>query len=433
VAEILPVSLPPQEAVEYFRRKGLKPSFAWQDVYAEEHARVFTVAKVAKLDLLEDLRGAVDRAIAEGTTFADFKRELIPVLQEKGWWGRGRQVDPADGEEKDVQLGSVRRLRTIYDTNLRTAHAAGRWEQVQRTKARRPYLRYVHLDNANPRKQHQAWHGRVLPVDDPFWTTAFPPNGWGCHCSVQQLSDRDLERYGYTVAPSPGEPITRAWQNPRTGEIRHLPVGIEPGFDHNPGVAGQEVAARLLGERLASVSADLGAAAWAEAAPQVLTALERGFARWAEAAIEAGAKARGEIYPVGAFSPRTLEFLRGRGHPPVAAGITIGDRQLLHLLRDAKQQRGTAASTDLALRLPTILARPRAVLWDKVNPALLYVYDVPGEARLSKWVVRVNQVDRVREGGKRTAVLTNSVRTAGLVERRVLTDTNTYDVVEGAL
>ena len=50
--------------------------------------------------------------------------------------------NPKTGEIKPVQLGSPRRLEIIYDTNLRTAHAAGAWEGIQDTKAFFPYLRY---------------------------------------------------------------------------------------------------------------------------------------------------------------------------------------------------------------------------------------------------------------------------------------------------
>ena len=94
----------------------------------------FTVAKMLHLDLLADVRAEVDRALAEGLTFHDFQKRLAPVLQEKGWWGVKELTDPLTGETKQVQLGSPRRLRVIYDTNLRTARAAGQWARIQRTQ-----------------------------------------------------------------------------------------------------------------------------------------------------------------------------------------------------------------------------------------------------------------------------------------------------------
>ena len=107
-----PPSIPlvePTEALRHFREKGFAFGFAWQDVWQEEHARAFTVAKCMQLDILVDIGTAVDRAIAEGQTLDMFRRDLAPLLVEKGWWGRQRMTDPVTGESKVVQLGSPRR------------------------------------------------------------------------------------------------------------------------------------------------------------------------------------------------------------------------------------------------------------------------------------------------------------------------------------
>jgi SPP1 gp7 family putative phage head morphogenesis protein len=229
--------LPPEEALRYFRAKGFKPSFAWQDVWQHEHAQAFTVAKAMRLDLLQDIRAAVDRALAEGRTLAQFQKELQPLLEEKGWWGRQQMIDPKDGKLKSVQLGSPRRLETIFNVNLRTSYAAGKWAQVERLKQRRPYLRYVAVLDDRTRDEHRQWHGTVLPVDDPWWQSHYPPNGWNCRCTVQQLSDRDLDRFGYEVDDAPPPAPTTAWQNPRTGEVVRVPEGIDPGFGYNVGEA----------------------------------------------------------------------------------------------------------------------------------------------------------------------------------------------------
>ena len=223
-----------KEAVEFFRRKGFAIGFDWRDVWQAEHAAAFTVAKATRLDILEDIRGAVAKAITQGVTFRDFKKNLAPVLQAKGWWGRQSMVDPKTGEQVRAQLGSDRRLRIIFDTNLRTAQAAGRWERIQRVRKRRPWLRYIAVLDERTRQQHRAWHGTVLPVDDSFWSTHYPPNGWRCRCIVQQLSDRDLKRFGHEPSRRP-RAKTRPWRNRRTGEVLRVPEGIDPGFAHNVG------------------------------------------------------------------------------------------------------------------------------------------------------------------------------------------------------
>ncbi|WPZ33217.1 phage minor head protein [Thalassobaculum sp. OXR-137] len=264
--------LPPREAVDYFRSKGFKVGFAWQDVWQSEHARYFTVAKAMQLDILEDIRGAVDQALADGTTFAQFREGLEPLLQAKGWWGRQRVTDPVTGEERLAQLGSPRRLKTIFDVNLRTSYAAGRWEQIQRTKRLRPYLRYVAVDDDRTRPEHQAWHGTVLPVDDAWWSTHYPPNGWNCRCTVRQLSAREAERLGgVSEAPVLRE---RRWENQRTGEIQNVPAGIDPGWNYHVGLAADAVrrdatleqglssgATRALLDKLAGARPDIAHAA----------------------------------------------------------------------------------------------------------------------------------------------------------------------------
>ena len=61
-----PLNLPPQEAVDFFRAKGLHAGFSWLDTDSASHLRSFTVAKAMQLDVLQDIRSAVDRAIADG-------------------------------------------------------------------------------------------------------------------------------------------------------------------------------------------------------------------------------------------------------------------------------------------------------------------------------------------------------------------------------
>ncbi len=253
-------AMPPEEAVKYFERKGFTVGFAWQDVWQEEHARAFTVAKAMTTDLLEDIRSVVDKAIADGIAFEDFKKNLTPILRARGWWGRQMMVDPLTGEKRDVQLGSVRRLQTIYDMNLRMSYAAGNWEQIQRTKHLLPYLRYID-PSARPRPEHLDWSGTVLPADDPWWGTHFTPNGWNCRCYVDSFSKSDLDRYGYAVSPMAPRDEMVTYQNPRTGETSQHPKGIDPGFGYNVGQAGLNFAAKQqLAEKLAAADPDVRAA-----------------------------------------------------------------------------------------------------------------------------------------------------------------------------
>ena len=118
------IGLPPEEAIAYFESKGFAISFKWQDVWAEAQAKAFTVAGVTKLDVLTDIRGALDSALKSGETLASFQSQLQPLLEAKGWWGKGRIVDQDTGEIHGKRL-NPRRLETIFRTNLQSSYMAG--------------------------------------------------------------------------------------------------------------------------------------------------------------------------------------------------------------------------------------------------------------------------------------------------------------------
>ena len=235
---------PPKEALAFFRAKDLRPGFDYRDVFGQEHAYAFTVAKALQLDVLDDIRQAVDRALAEGRPFAQFRRELEPTLRKAGWWGRQPRLDPRTGKTRQVQLGSPRRLRTIYEANLRAARAAGQWERIQRTKATHPYLLYRLGPSRDHRDEHAAWNGLLLRADDPWWHDHFPPNGWGCKCWVRQVSEREAARLGGPRQAPARNPV--AWTNPRTGETLQVDRGLDPAWASN---AGRD-RARILADQL---------------------------------------------------------------------------------------------------------------------------------------------------------------------------------------
>ncbi|MEK2642109.1 hypothetical protein AAAB92_27035 [Pseudomonas aeruginosa] len=87
----------PEAAIEYLERKGFAITWNWHDVDAATHARALTVAKVARLDVLQDIRDALVDNLERGGTLRDFQRNLRPILEAKGWWGRQIVVAPDGG------------------------------------------------------------------------------------------------------------------------------------------------------------------------------------------------------------------------------------------------------------------------------------------------------------------------------------------------
>lgn len=239
------IGLPPEEAIRYFESKGFAISFKWQDVWAEAHAKAFTVAGVTKLDILQDIRGALDQALKNGETLQDFQNRLQPVLEAKGWWGKGRIVDKSTGEIEGKRL-NPRRLETIYRTNLQSAYMAGRYQAQLANAEFRPWWEYVAVLDTRTRPRHRAMHGRVFRYDDPFWRAFYPPNGWNCRCRVRTRSQRDIERQGIQTSSSEGMMETVQQPTDRQGNTRPAPLFRDPaghpfmadaGFGFNAGQA----------------------------------------------------------------------------------------------------------------------------------------------------------------------------------------------------
>jgi SPP1 gp7 family putative phage head morphogenesis protein len=218
--------VPFEEAARYFREKVRLPTKAWTDLKEGQHARAFVVAGAAKEGLLKDLQGAIQSAIDNGTDLRQFRKDFESIVAKHGWTGW-----TGEGSKK----GRAWRTKVIFETNLSTARAAGRWEQIQRTKKTRPWLRYVAVLDTHVRPDHRRWHGTVLAVDDEWWNAHYPPNGWNCRCTVMSLSNAQLADFGYAVSASPPAEHYVRRTDPWGGGTLALDRGIDPGFNDNVG------------------------------------------------------------------------------------------------------------------------------------------------------------------------------------------------------
>jgi len=327
----------PREALEYLKRKNLKPAFSYRDVWNEEHASAFTVAKAIQVDVLADIKSAVEEAIEKGETFEHFKKNLRPVLESKGWWGRKAMEDPVTGKVREAQLGSDRRLKTIYQTNLRSAYGKGLWDRGQASEVH-THIEYRIGPSRKHRDEHLRWDGLILPKDDPFWNTHFPPNGWGCKCYARFVTEKHLEalrKDGYTRPGSVlGEgpeklPIRetrpairyKTWVDKRTGIVERLPEGVAPGFGWNPGLAGRAVPLldSTLKKTRESFPAQFEELAKTLMRNRIFEARHIDFIdRAAERKID-----KKYLGPVGFLDRKTLEFLEKQGIAPTSNVISL--------------------------------------------------------------------------------------------------------------
>lgn len=207
---------PAPEALAALRMRlaRLVPTERWTDLQREAHDRAFVVAGAQSAELLADLAAAVDQAIAQGRGIDDVRRDFRGIIEARGWSGWTGDGSPS---------GRAWRTQVIYQTNLATTYAAARREQLG--MHRWWIYRHSHLSR-EPRPEHLAWDGRIVPRDDPWWSTHYPPNGWGCRCYVVGAPTLAAARLlgGRTM----GAPTTAD----DTG-------GIDTGWDYAPGASVQ--------------------------------------------------------------------------------------------------------------------------------------------------------------------------------------------------
>jgi SPP1 gp7 family putative phage head morphogenesis protein len=195
----LQIPLPFDEAIRSFRdRTALTPD-RYKQLTAEARAKAFTVSGVTRMDVLTDIHSAIDRAMTEGTTFADFKKAMKETMARRGWEGL-----------------SPYRLDTIFRTNVQAAYQAGHYQRQMEVAGSHPYWQYVAVMDARTRPAHAAMNGRTLRYDDPFWSTSYPPNGFNCRCTVRALTKGEVSREKLSIEED-------------------APGIADPGFGTNPG------------------------------------------------------------------------------------------------------------------------------------------------------------------------------------------------------
>ena len=77
-------------------------------------------------------------------------------------------------------------LRAEYNFIQASAQMAGKWERFMED-GDRYNLQYRTANDGKVRPEHASLHGVTLPVTDSFWEEFYPPNGWGCRCTVVQV------------------------------------------------------------------------------------------------------------------------------------------------------------------------------------------------------------------------------------------------------
>lgn len=365
---------PSKRASEYFKQKGIVPSWGWTDLAAEAHAGAFTVAKAMCAEVLTSLKDGMQKALDSGQTYAQFLKEMEPILQRAGWWGRawprdndgnivGPDRQPFEPGPDDVppMLGSPWRLRVIYQTNCQVAMNVGRYEGMMQVAEQRPYWQYIAIGDANTTALCNSLNGSVFRYDDPFWSAFFPPNHWGCRSSVRSLSQREIDRDKLTVSVSEGK-IQKRYDlaSKKTGvavmsatvTVNGRSFSPSPGWAGNPGMMHHLKLIDHMFRRLSSVDSDLGEAELLDfMSSEEYRAAFRG---WVDQHDESISKvwnyARGVLRPVSVLPNVVCQTLANAGIVLNSPIVVISDDRIIHAIRSihSKKKESAISAQELA-------------------------------------------------------------------------------------
>lgn len=232
-----PLNFPPvdgqpvhfQEAINAAEERSVVlPDVYYGELQGIARQQAFTIAGIASFEQLKAVKDSLDKWLSEGKTFKQWQKAIAV---------------------KDLELPKYR-LETIFRTNLQGNYQAGHWEQIERNKEARPYLMYDAINDSRTRPAHRAMDGIIRPVDDPFWKTHSPPNGYMCRCGLISLTEAQAK-----ARSNPG-----TTEKPATGldkAINETTMQPDTGWDYSPRDRLQGVQ-QALDKRLQSNAGPLG-------------------------------------------------------------------------------------------------------------------------------------------------------------------------------
>ena len=370
---------PPQDAIRYLEQKFPKASWAYTDLLDNAHDRAFVVAKMVDVDLATTVQRSIIDAMPEGKRYKAWAKDIDKVLAKSGWYDGQINVD-AQGNAKKVATGGQHRLETIYRTNVAAAYEAGRQQVIFNDRDDDPfgYVMYSAIMDNRTRPTHKALHGKVMEKSDPAWSSISPPNGYNCRCTIVELTQGQIDRYGYKVSKSEGKLSTQVIELPNGKEAQRTLFELDNGavfktdvgFNHAPKIlpmqtlfdkailAEPKFASRVVSQALAQ--------------PRIKAQVNQEVKTWVQGVDTKYAK--GEFRHVGVIPSVFIEALASEKNFELqTAVITLHDRvSIHHLAREHKTY-----SQDWLENIVENLAGKYAMYWDNKKNYPVFIFDVP--------------------------------------------------------
>lgn len=370
----------PTAVYEYLKSKKPQAHFDYDEIVHDAHKKAFTIAKMINLDLLKDMQNSLTKAFKDGIGFDEWKKGVKPMLAKKGWLGNIKVKDPKTGEEKEIYVGN-RRLRTIFNTNMRTSYAKARYENQMESLGE--YFRYTAVLDSRTREAHRKLHGKTLPKTDKFWDTNYPPNGWGCRCKVQVLTEAECVARGIV-------PLT---------DGSFLPQAAEKDFRYNPGKVDKtdEILKDKQTKALGAITSTLAK----KNLKQTLENFEheRDIYVWQKSlddmvnAVIGGKIIKDKIYQVaqvGELKANVKKALNALNIAPKAQSIAIYQNTISHITRDGKPKDKEPSVNEIKA-VVGVFDEAKRVFYDKRDNVLLYFYNsLQNDSMVNYSVIRLD-------------------------------------------
>lgn len=147
----------------------------------DDNVRVFSAAKT--FQQVKEMSAEVEDPFGRKRKFEDFKKKAGEIFERynETW------------------------LKAEQDTAFAQSQSARDWARIEENKGMFPMLTYQTQGDDRVRPEHQRLDGITRPVDDSFWDTYMPPNGWRCRCRKPRQS-RSAQSSDIRGAPEP-EPL----------------------------------------------------------------------------------------------------------------------------------------------------------------------------------------------------------------------------------
>ena len=343
--------------------------FDYDEIMHEAHGRAFTVAKITRIDLLSDIQASLSEAYKKGRGFGEWRDNIKPVLAKKSWLGDVSVTNPKTGETKQIYVGS-RRLKRIFETNMRVSVAKARYESQMSSAGE--YFRYKAVLDRRTRPGHAKLHGMILPKTHKFWEKNYPPNDWGCRCQVQVLTQSEMQSYGFK--PHAGTPLNVASKD----------------WAYNPGKSTQGLdsvlakkAANLSGELKNIVKNDLknyerdrNLYVWQKNLDEMLDAVSKK---------EVIKEKVLQVRQIGAIKSDIFKFIKQYKPEIQAEHICLYQNVIWHILRDTKPKIKEPNMQELK-SIVAVLDEAKHCYYDTGHENLIYYYPSSQEDKMLNYV-----------------------------------------------